>query len=424
MTVLSKSIVNYCKLFGTVHSQKLLNYRSVSAFTSPLQLQSDNLKLELNSKPKTKPNESDLKFGHLFTDHMLSVDWTQSEGWSSPRIKPLENLSLHPACKVFHYAQEVFEGMKAYRGVDGRIRLFRPDLNMKRMNTSAERSCMPTFDPDELLECIKRLLVLESDWVPAAKHSSLYIRPVMIGTEPTIGLGPANQATLFVILSPVGAYFGEKIKPISLYCDPAYVRATPGGSGYTKMGSNYAPTLLPQKMAEMEGCEQVLWVFGEEQEVSEVGAMNIFILMRSESGELELVTPPLTNGTILPGVTRQSVLELAGMMDGLKVRERRITLPELLRASGEERVQEIFTCGTAAIVSPVGRLKYQGEFISVPTPSSGLASQMLTQLQDIYYGKEPDHPWSVDIESRGSIQTKSSKQASQPPLISLMIENH
>ena len=214
-----------------------------------------------------------------------------------------------------------------------------------------------THYPQYSTEQYRRLLVLESDWVPAAKNSSLYIRPAMIGTEPTLGLGPANQATLFVILSPVGAYFGEKIKPVSLLCDPAYVRATPGGCGYTKMGSNYAPTLWVQRRAETEGCEQVLWVFGEEQEVTEVGAMNIFCLLRSESGQLELVTPPLTSGTVLPGVTRQSVLELARRVEGLQVRERRITLPDLLRASTEGRVLEMFGCGTAAIISPVGRLK-------------------------------------------------------------------
>ena len=203
-----------------------------------------------------------------------------------------------------------------------------------------------------------RLLVLEADWVPSAQNSSLYIRPAMIGTEPTLGLGPANQATLFVILSPVGAYFGQKIKPVSLLCDPSYVRATPGGCGHTKMGSNYAPTLWVQNRAETEGCEQVLWVFGEEQEITEVGAMNIFCLLREAgTGQVELVTPPLTTGTVLPGVTRQSVLELAGRMEGLRVTERRITLPELLTASREERILEIFGCGTAAIISPVGRIK-------------------------------------------------------------------
>ena len=197
---------------------------------------------------RSKPHEDDnLPFGHIFTDHMLTVSWRSDRGWGQPKIQPFQNLSLSPGCKVFHYAQELYEGMKAYRGVDDKIRLFRPNLNMRRMNMTADRSCLPTFDSHHLLECIRRLVVVDRDWVPRAPNSSLYIRPTMIGTEPTLGLGPANQATLFVILSPVASYFGAS-KAVTLLCDPRYVRATPGGCGYTKMGSNYAPTLWVQKV--------------------------------------------------------------------------------------------------------------------------------------------------------------------------------
>jgi len=383
---------------------------SCRALSGTKDLNSEELTVIPTNRPKSKPNDKDnLPFGHIFTDHMLSIHWRQDRGWGQPRIQPYQNLSISPACKVFHYAQELYEGMKAYRGVDGKTRLFRPDLNMRRMNMTAERSCLPTFDSKQLLECIRKLVLLDKDWVPKVQNSSLYIRPTIIGTEPTLGLGPANQATLFVILSPVGAYFGAT-KAVTLLCDPRYVRATPGGCGYTKMGSNYAPTLWVQKAAEKEGCEQVLWVFGEDQEITEVGAMNIFILLRSETGEAELVTPPLSSGTVLPGVTRQSVLELSSNMKGLKVSERRITLPEVLKASKDGRLMEVFGCGTAAVVSPVGGFKYNGELYSVPTPQYGLASQMLKSLTDIYYGRI-DHEWGVDLEATSFTETSRESAA-------------
>merc|ERR1719481_1711908 len=286
---------------------------------------------------------------------------------------------------------------------------------MRRMNMTAERSCLPTFDSQQLLECIRKLVLLDKDWVPKVQNSSLYIRPTIIGTEPTLGLGPANQATLFVILSPVGAYFGAS-KSVTLLCDPRYVRATPGGCGYTKMGSNYAPTLWVQKAAEKEGCEQVLWVFGEEQEVTEVGSMNIFTLLKTDQG-CELVTPPLTSGTVLPGVTRRSILELAMARPGLIVSERKITLPEILNAKAEGRLLEMFGSGTAAIVSPVGGLKYNGVLYKVPTPQFGIASQFLKQLNDIYYG-HVEHPWALDV-----LGSNFTQEESLPTSVSLDIKS-
>jgi len=361
----------------------------------------DNLKLEIRqarlSQMKPKPPVNQLAFGKVFTDHMLTIDWSKSSGWDSPKIVPFENFSIHPGAKVLHYAQELFEGMKAYRGVDGKIRLFRPMHNMARMNLTASRACLPTFDGLNLLECIRKLVVIDSDWVPHDTSSSLYIRPTMIGLEPTLGVAPAEEARLFVLLCPVGPYYSTGFKPVNLLCDPSYVRAWPGGCGFTKMGSNYAPTLWTQKIAESHGCHQCLWLFGPDHEITEVGAMNIFVLLRDGQGKLELVTPPLTSGVILPGVTRRSIVELVSTWPGIKVSERRITMKELVSAHGEGRLVEMFGSGTAAVVSPVGGLHYQGEMINIPTPADGLAPQIMSAMSDIYYGRVHS-PWAIDVE--------------------------
>lgn len=338
-----------------------------------------------------------LGFGKLFTDHMLTIEWTADQGWADPQIKPLEPFSMHPGAKVLHYAQELFEGMKAYRGVDDKIRLFRPMHNMARMNLTASRACLPAFNGSELLECIRKLCQIDQDWVPHDTSSSLYIRPTMIGTEPTLGVAPSNQATLFVLLSPVGPYFSTGLKPVNLLCDPNYVRAWPGGSGFTKMGSNYAPTLWTQKIAESHGCHQCLWLFGPDHDITEVGAMNLFVLLKTDEGGVELVTSPLSSGIILPGVTRRSILELTATWPGLKVSERRITMGEVMSALESGNLLEMFGSGTAAVVSPVGGLHYQGKMHKLPTPEHGMAPKILQVMSDIYYGKTP-HPWAIDIE--------------------------
>jgi len=344
-----------------------------------------------------KPPVDQLGFGKLFTDHMLTIEWTADQGWADPQIKPLENFQMHPGAKVLHYAQELFEGMKAYRGVDGKIRLFRPMHNMARMNLTASRACLPAFNGSELLECIRKLCQVDQDWVPHDTSASLYIRPTMIGTEPTLGVAPSNQATLFVLLSPVGPYFSTGLKPVNLLCDPNYVRAWPGGSGYTKMGSNYAPTLWTQKIAESHGCHQCLWLFGPDHDITEVGAMNLFVLLKTEEGGVELVTSCLSSGTILPGVTRRSILELTATWPGLKVSERKITMGEVMSALAAGNLLEMFGSGTAAVVSPVGGLHYQGKMHKLPTPEHGMAPKILQVMSDIYYGRTP-HPWAIDIE--------------------------
>jgi len=361
----------------------------------------DSSRLEVRqaalSEMKPKPPVNKLAFGKVFTDHMLTIDWTKDSGWASPQILPFENFSIHPGAKVLHYAQELFEGMKAYRGVDGKIRLFRPMHNMARMNLTAGRACLPAFDGYQLLECIRKLVVIDSDWVPHDTSSSLYIRPTMVGMEPTLGVAPAEEARLFVLLCPVGPYYATGFKPVNLLCDPNYVRAWPGGCGFTKMGSNYAPTLWTQKIAEQHGCQQCLWLFGPEHDITEVGAMNLFILLRNTDGSQELVTPPLDTGVILPGVTRRSIVEMVSGWPGITVSERRITMKEVMAALAEDRLVEMFGSGTAAVVSPVGGLHYEGRMVSIPTPEAGLAAQIMAAMSDIYYGRVAS-PWAVDVE--------------------------
>jgi len=373
--------------------------QSSSSPSAPSELDSSSLQIRQASldQLKPKPPVNKLAFGKVFTDHMLTIDWNKEKGWAAPQITPFENFSMHPGAKVLHYAQELFEGMKAYRGVDGKIRMFRPMHNMARMNLTASRACLPAFDGYQLLECIRKLVVVDSDWVPHDTSSSLYIRPTMIGTEPTLGVAPADDARLFVLLCPVGPYYATGFKPVNLLCDPSYVRAWPGGCGFTKMGSNYAPTLWTQKIAEEHGCQQCLWLFGEDHEITEVGAMNLFILLRRADGSEELVTPPLNKGTILPGVTRRSIIELCSTWPGITVSERKITMSEVMSAHAEGNLLEMFGSGTAAVVSPVGGLHYQGRMVSLPTPEQGLAVRIMAAMSDIYYGKVQS-PWAIDVE--------------------------
>jgi len=361
---------------------------------------------------KEKPEVSDLVFGKIFTDHMLTIDWDDKIGWHAPKIAPFQNLSLHPGAKVLHYAQELFEGMKAYRGVDGNIRMFRPMHNMARMNVSAARSCLPAFDGLELLSCIRELVRLDSSWVPHDTASSLYIRPTMIGTEPTLGVTASAETKLFVLLSPVGPYYSSGFKPVNLLCDPKFVRAWPGGCGFAKMGSNYAPTLWIQQIAAEKGCHQVLWLLGEDQEITEVGAMNLFILLKNAQGELELVTPHLSSGCILPGVTRQSVIELCNSWPEIKVTERRICMSEVMAALEEGNLVEMFGSGTAAVVSPVGGLHYNNQLRAIPTPQDGLATKIMAAMSDIYYGRT-ESDWTVDVENWNINQSQADKDYQQ-----------
>ncbi|XP_066446876.1 branched-chain-amino-acid aminotransferase, cytosolic isoform X1 [Eleutherodactylus coqui] len=353
-----------------------------------------DITIELTDSPKEKPDPSKLVFGASFTDHMFMAEWCAEKGWQKPAIKPLQNLSLHPACSVFNYAIELFEGMKAYRGEDGKIRLFRPQLNMDRMFRSAKRMTLPPFDKKELLECIRKLIEVEREWVPQSSEASLYIRPVFIGTEPSLGVKRPSKALLYVILSPVGPYFSSgAFNPVSLWADPKYIRAWKGGTGDSKIGGNYGNSLFAQYEAQGYGCQQVLWLYGEDEQITEVGTMNLFLFWTNENDELELATPPL-DGIILPGVTRRSILDLALKWGEFKVSERYMTMAQLVKALKEDRIKEMFGAGTACVVCPVGKILYKNENLEIPAKENKLATRFLKELTDIQYGRTASE-WTV-----------------------------
>ena len=331
---------------------------------------------------------------------MLSIEWTATSGWQAPRITPYQNLSLDPATCVFHYAFECFEGMKAYRcPKDSSLRLFRPDKNMARFNKSAARIALPTFDGPTLTTLIGRLCSLDSRFIPNARGYSLYLRPTLIGTQRTLGVGPPGSALLYVIASPVGPYFPTGMKAISLEATDYAVRAWPGGVGDKKLGANYAPCIVPQMRAASRGFHQNLWLFGEQELLTEVGTMNLFVAMKDkETGQNELVTAPL-DGTILEGVTRDSVLALARERmapKGWKISERYIGMQELARAEEDGRLLEVFGAGTAAIVSPVRKINWKDRLIDCglkPGEEAGeVAIQIKEWMEGIQYGDE-DHEW-------------------------------
>ncbi|BES90181.1 branched-chain-amino-acid aminotransferase [Nesidiocoris tenuis] len=359
-----------------------------------------SVRLASPERLQPKPEVKALQFGKQFSDHMLKIEYhARAGGWQQPIICPLEYLSLHPAAKVLHYAVELFEGMKAYRGRDGVIRIFRPELNMLRMNMSALRTGLPGFDSEELIKCISRLISIDSEWVPHSEAASLYIRPTLIGTEPALGVTEPESALLYVILCPVGPYFGTKgSNSVSLLADPSFVRAWPGGVGDKKVGSNYGPTILLSKTATRQGFHQVLWLYGEDHQITEAGTMNIFIFIINDQGERELITSPL-NGLILPGITRQSIIEMTKEWGQFQVTERVMTMPELRSLSREGRVLEVFGAGTACIVSPVSSIHYSGEMIQIPTldQPSPVYSRILQTLLAIQYG-HIEHPWARRID--------------------------
>jgi branched-chain amino acid aminotransferase len=329
---------------------------------------------------------------------MLSIEWTASSGWLTPRITPYQNLSLDPATCVFHYAFECFEGMKAYRSSTG-LRLFRPDKNMTRLNKSAARIALPTFDGPAFTSLIGKLCAIDSRFIPSEKGYSLYLRPTLIGTQRTLGVGPPGSALLYVIASPVGPYYPTGFKAVSLEATDYAVRAWPGGVGDKKLGANYAPCILPQLRAAKRGFHQNLWLFGPEEYVTEVGTMNLFVAVKNrETGQKELLTAPL-DGTILEGVTRESVLDLARerlVPKGWKVSERYITMRELAEAEDERRLIEVFGTGTAAIVSPVRKISWRERLIDCGLAdgeeAGEVALMMKGWIERIQYGEE-EHPW-------------------------------
>ncbi|KAJ7783506.1 branched chain amino acid aminotransferase [Mycena maculata] len=372
-------------------------------------IQPSRLEITRNANPATPPPSQTLVFGHTFTDHMLTIPWDAVSGWGAPQIKPYGPLQMEPSATVLHYAQTLFEGMKAYRDETGKVTLFRPDMNMKRMNNSARRIALPTFNGDALLELIKQLIRIDKHWIPQEPGHSLYVRPTLIGTQKAIGVGPPNEALLFVILSPVGPYYSSGFKPVALYGTTEFVRAAPGGTGAYKLGVNYAPGVLPQKSAAALGYSQNLWLHGPEHYLTEVGTMNMFVVFTTEDGATELVTPPL-DGMILPGVTRDSVLtlarehasgknRLANLADQLVVSERPVTMEEVKEAAAAGRLVEMFGAGTAAVISPVDRIGYMGEDVHIPTGADGMgpvSRPIWTELVGRQWGTIPSE-WSFTV---------------------------
>ncbi|MFZ5775132.1 MAG: branched-chain amino acid aminotransferase [Thermodesulfobacteriota bacterium] len=352
-----------------------------------------DLRLEKTTANKPKPDESALGFGRYFTDHMLVIRYTEGRGWHDAAIQPYQDFRLDPAAMSLHYGQAIFEGMKAYRGEGGGIYLFRPTANLERMNRSAERLCMPQLPVAEAFEALKQLLQLDQEWIPSAHGATLYIRPTMIATEAALGVRPAKEYLFFVILSPVGAYYPEGFNPVSIYVTDTYVRAVPGGVGAAKAAGNYAASIKAAEEAKKKGFTQVLWLDAcERRYVEEVGTMNIFFVIGDE-----VVTPPLA-GSILPGITRDSVLQLIRDW-GYPVTERPITIDELLAAGNRGDLKEAFGTGTAAVISPVGSLHYQGKDCLINGGKTGPLSQRLfDEIQDIQYGRKPDpHGWVVRL---------------------------
>jgi branched-chain amino acid aminotransferase len=354
------------------------------------------MEIELNLVEKEKripPDFSNLVFGRIFTPHMFVMKYDCDKGWHSPKIVPFSNIELHPAAIVLHYAQTIFEGLKAYYGVDGKIRLFRPWENVARLNRSADRMCIPKLDPDFVLKAIKTFVLVEKDWIPRKKGAALYIRPFIFGTEGSLGVKPSHEYLFMIIASPVGAYYEEGFNPIKIYVTEDYVRAFPGGTGDVKAGGNYAASLKALEAAKKLGYTQILWLDGlYRRYVEEVGTMNIFFYF-----EDELATPELT-GTILPGITRDSVIKL-GRWLGMNVVERRISIDEVIDGIKSGRLKECFGSGTAAVISPVGQIYFRGkEYVINDGKTGEIARKFFDYLTGIQYGEiEDPFGWTITL---------------------------
>ncbi len=350
------------------------------------------IKVTKTTNPKKKP-EGELGFGRIFTDHMFTMTYSEGKGWHDAEIKPFENLSLSPAAVVFHYGQEIFEGLKAYKDEDGKCYLFRPEMNARRMNNSAKRICMPEIPEEDFVQAVKELVKADADWIPSEPGTSLYIRPFMIGTESFLGVDPSSEYKFMIILSPSGAYYKGGLNPVKIWIEDEYVRAVRGGTGFTKAGANYAVSLAGQEKAHADGYSQVLWLDGVERKyVEEVGAMNIFFKIGGK-----VITPMLT-GSILPGITRNSVLTICRDW-GYPVEERKVSAEELIEAQKNGTLEEVFGTGTAAVISPVGTLRYKDEVLAIGDGKIGELSQKLyDEVTGIQLGKREDRfGWRVEI---------------------------
>ena len=349
--------------------------------------------IEKTTTPKSKPDETQLGFGKHYTDHMFILDYSEGKGWHSARVVPYQNISLDPAAKVFHYGQTVFEGMKAYRTEKG-LKLFRPTKNFERLNKSNHRLSIPHLEPELALAGLQALLSVDKEWIPSVEGTSLYIRPFIIATEAQLGVNPSLNYMFMIIMSPVGAYYAEGVNPVKIYVESDYVRAVAGGVGEAKTAGNYAAGLNAQEEAKAKGYSQVLWLDGVNRKyIEEVGSMNVFFKIDGK------VCTPMLNGSILDGITRNSVLTLLRHW-GFEVEERRISIDELVAAHKAGKLEEAFGTGTAAVISPVGELNYQDEVMVINDGKIGeLSQKVYDTITGIQMAKLDDpFGWVVDID--------------------------
>ena len=353
-----------------------------------------DIRYELTDSPKEKPAKgAKLGFGKIFTDHMFVMNYTEGKGWHDPRIVPFQNISLSPAAMVYHYGQEMFEGLKAYKGEDGAVYLFRPDMNAKRTNATNDRLVIPQLPEEDFVQAVSAVVDVDRDWIPTEPGTSLYIRPFIIATDEFLGVAPSKTYLFMVILSPSGAYYESGLAPVGIWIEDEYVRAVRGGMGFAKTGGNYAASLIAQQKAHDAGFSQVLWLDGVERKyIEEVGAMNIFFKIAGK-----VVTPAL-NGSILPGITRNSTIQLCRDW-GYEVEERKISAQELLEAQRDGTLEECWGTGTAAVISPVGKLRYVDEVMNINGGQIGELSQKLYDtITGIQTGRLPDdRGWRVKV---------------------------
>ena len=355
---------------------------------------SNRFSVELTKNPKQKPDPDSLRFGTVFTDHMFVMDYDPENGWHDGKIVPYGPLALDPATVVFHYGQEMFEGLKAYKTKEGKVQLFRPDMNAKRTNSTNRRMCIPQIDEQVYIDAIKELVAVDKDWIPQKQDTALYIRPFIIGTDKFLGVAASNTYKFIIILSPVGPYYESGLAPTRIYVENEFVRSAPGGTGYAKIGGNYAAAMIAEQKAHDMGYDQVLWLDAKEGKyVEEIGTSNAFFKIDGE-----LYTAPL-EGTILPGITRDSMITV--MKDwGYKVNEVRFTIEDVFKAAEEGRLEEVFATGTAAVISPVGELYWNDRHIVINNNEIGELSQKLyDELYGIQTGEKADtRGWIVPVE--------------------------
>ena len=351
------------------------------------------IKIIKTTTPKEKPDASTLGFGKIFTDHMFIMDYSADQGWYDARIVPFQNLSIHPASTVLHYGSEIFEGLKAYRRADGTVQLFRPLENVRRLNSSAERLCLPELPEDLAMEALTAFVRTEEAWTPSAPGTSLYLRPFLFGNDESLGVHTVHNARFVIIASPVGSYYKEGINPVKIMIEDEDVRAVKGGTGYTKCGGNYAASNRAGERAAQKGYSQVLWLDGVHRKyIEEVGAMNVMFKIGDE------IVTPMLSGSILPGITRKSCLEIL-RKEGFKVSERLLSIDELEAAMENGTLEEAWGTGTAAVVSPIGELCYKGKKYTVGGGKIGKVTQHLYDtLTGIQWGKTEDtFGWTMPL---------------------------